>query len=150
MNDVMERWVDARDDDRYEVSNLGQVRNKKTGKILKQQPNRKEDGYLRVYVGGKKEYVHRLVAKSFYGGDDEDAINYDRYQVNHKDGDHYNNRLDNLEWCTPSENIQHAFINGLKYPMTLTVVRCKFCKHRGEFDICNGQDDSFYCAYGER
>ena len=145
-----ERWVDVYDDDRYEVSNFGRVRNKKKSNILVPQLNKREGGRYRVTYGSKRDYVHRIVARSFFGGDDYDATNYDNLQVNHIDGNPANNHLSNLEWCTPKENIRHAYINGLKYPMTITVVRCKFCKHRGEFDICTNKDDSFYCSYGER
>lgn len=84
----------------YEVSNLGRVRSKVTGLITKGYPNHK--GYLRayIYLDGmvKKEFVHRLVAITFL----PNPNNYP--QVNHKDEDKTNNRLDNLEWCTSDYN----------------------------------------------
>lgn len=46
--------------------------------------------------------VHRLVAKEFLGKPDG------RYDINHKDGNKKNNRIENLEWCTRQENIIHA------------------------------------------
>lgn len=46
--------------------------------------------------------VHRLVASHFVKGDTN-------LEVNHKDGDRTNNRSDNLEWVTRSENIQHSY-----------------------------------------
>lgn len=88
--------------------------------------------------------MHRIVAKTFYDADTT------RMDVNHIDGDKSNNSLGNLEWCTRKENIRHAFINGLKYPSVVKVVRCKFCKCRYEYDICQGKSDDFYCSYGER
>lgn len=140
---MIERWIDVKDNPAYEVSNLGNVRKKSTGQLLRTSLNRK-GGYERVAMNGTHKYVHRLVADSFYDGD------HSNMDVNHIDGDKHNNKLSNLEWCTRQENIKHAFINGLKYPGTVTVVRCKFCKHRYEFDICSGKDDSFFCSYGER
>ena len=57
----------------------------------------------------KKTYrVHRLVLMAF-----KPVENMDNLEVNHIDGDKKNNRLDNLEWCTSSENQQYAFSIGL-------------------------------------
>lgn len=139
---MKEYWVDLKEDPRYEVSNLGNVRNKKTGRILKPNLNR-PGGYQRVNIQGRHKYVHRLVADSFFDGD------HDKLDVNHIDGDKTNNALPNLEWCTRKENLRHAFINGLKYPTVLKVVRCAFCKHRYEYDICLDKPDEFFCAHGE-
>jgi hypothetical protein len=139
----MEKWMDIKDCPQYEVSNQGDVRNKKTGLILQPHLN-KEGGYRRVNIGGKHRYVHRLVAESFYDGDPK------KLDVNHIDGNKENNTLSNLEWVTRKENIKHAFINGLKYPSVVKVVRCKFCKHRHESAFCANRPDDFYCSDGER
>lgn len=55
---------------------------------------------------GKTFYIHRLVAAAFIENHE------DKEQVNHIDLDKLNNSVDNLEWCTPSENSQHAHDNG--------------------------------------
>lgn len=94
----------------YMVSNLGQVKNKH-GKILK--PFRtdlyKYNSHVLIIGGIKKNvFVHRLVAITFI----ENPLN--KPQVNHKDGNKNNNRVDNLEWVTQSENIQHLYDSGIK------------------------------------
>lgn len=64
-----------------------------------------KDGYFRVSLnnGNKKKmkYVHRLVCQTFL--DNPNNLP----QVNHKNGIKDDNRLENLEWCSRSENIQH-------------------------------------------
>lgn len=93
----------------YEVSDEGDVRNKKTSRIL--QPQYLTKGYLGVRLynngNGKTLKLHRLVALAFVDGYFEGA------QVNHKDGNKANNHYSNLEWCTNQENHLHKMANGL-------------------------------------
>lgn len=138
----MERWIAIEDHPDYEVSSLGRVRNKKTGRCLEPQMNR-EYGYLRVALNGQRYYVHRLVAAAFL---DCDITGLD---INHVDGNKLNNAIWNIEVCTRSRNVQHAFNTGLKFPAVTRVVRCKYCKCRYEYDWCEGKDDNFFCAYAE-
>jgi len=84
----------------YEVSSSGQVRNKKTLKILSQSLSSK--GYYQVNIGGKSRRVHRLVAIAFVSNPD------DLETVNHKDGNKLNNSSLNLEWLSRGDNIKHA------------------------------------------
>ena len=89
----------------YEITRDGQVINKNTNRTLKPQPNGK--GYLRVSIGGKLVFVHRLVAEKYI----PNPNNYE--QVNHIDGNKLNNNADNLEWVSNQKNREHAVKNGL-------------------------------------
>lgn len=91
----------------YEVSNLGRMR---SYKIIREQYSC--DGYPRVQLWSKaksvKRAIHRLVAIAFIPNPEG------KCQVNHIDGNRLNNRVENLEWCTPQENTNHAIAMGLK------------------------------------
>lgn len=111
-----EIWKDIEGYERYTVSNLGNVKNNKTGKILSTRVA--SNGYLRVNLRkGNVKYekptvmhVHRLVAKAFIDNPDNKTT------VNHIDGNKTNNRVDNLEWATSKENTAHAIQHGLMCP----------------------------------
>lgn len=88
----------------YKVSNYGEILNIKTKYKLK--PS-KINGYTRVHLTDRTEYIHILVAKTFIKNPGNKPC------VNHIDGNKQNNKVDNLEWCTPKENINHAWNLGL-------------------------------------
>jgi hypothetical protein len=104
----------------YEVSDEGRIKSlshiDKRGRlrfesILKDRLS--DRGYCScvLYNNGKSKpfKVHRLVANSFIEN------NFNKPDINHIDGDKKNNRIDNLEWVTKSENCKHAWKKGLNY-----------------------------------
>ncbi len=76
------------------------------------------------YVNGKQRhyYVHRLMAEAFI----PNPLN--KPQINHIDGNGLNNSIDNLEWVTASENIQHAHANGLMDRVNKFGKKCINCR----------------------
>ena len=110
----MARWQTILERPGYSVNDQGDVINNFTEKQLK--PTRYSNGYLFVTLcdetGHHKESIHRLVAKTFI--DNPGGYKY----VNHIDGDKTNNKVENLEWCTQSENMKHAYRTGLQKPIS--------------------------------
>lgn len=115
-----EIWKDIPNLPGYQASNLGQIRSVdrwmqrkidknpflKKGKILTPLDN--GNGYLGVNIKGTRYYIHRLVLSTFCPDHTQEQTD-----VNHKDGNKSNNCLDNLEWCTKTENNFHAYNTGL-------------------------------------
>jgi len=107
----MEVWKPIdRFENLYEVSSLGRVKSLKFNreKILK--PGVNSRGYLvvtlSIYKNPKSITVHRLVLEQFLPSIDKTL------EINHKNGNKLDNRLENLEWVTSKENSRHAWDNG--------------------------------------
>jgi hypothetical protein len=102
---MTEEWRKIQGYDKYEVSNLGQVR--RGGRVLKPFvfPDKKTS-YLRVSLskdGVQTVYqIHRLIALAFLPNPDNKPT------VNHRDHNGLNNSLENLEWATHSEQRLHS------------------------------------------
>lgn len=95
----------------YLVSNTGEIKGVKTGKIRKKNINHEGYYFVCVSLGSRKEKplikVHRAVAETFLENLDNLPV------INHKDGNKLNNSVDNLEFCTHQYNTQHAIDNDL-------------------------------------
>lgn len=104
-----EKFVLLPFDDKYAVSEKGNVINVRSGRTLH---TVMQNGYVRVQLsinGVRRNYpVHRLVARAFIPNPENKPY------VNHKDGNKQNNCVENLEWVTARENDNHARATGLK------------------------------------
>jgi len=116
---VEEIWKDIVGyEDHYQISNFGRVKSLKPGKyyggMLKGFTSTIEYLHLKLTLDGiSKDYlIHRLVASAFI----PNPNNYP--EVNHKDCNKLNNRVENLEWVTPKQNSQYAYDSGKKVPIS--------------------------------
>ena len=125
----MEIWRKVFGLEDYLVSNLGRVKSLKYGreKILKLLIS--TTGYPIIYIWEKPynrkkkvHKVHRLVLSSFTDSSEH------KEEVNHKNGIKTDNRLENLEWCTRSENMLHAYKIGLRVPNVGPALRARGIK----------------------
>lgn len=109
----MEVWKTINGFEGYSVSDAGRVRNDKNGHVLCPAVRSSTCDYLNVLLPkGNGKYIHKsvhsLVAEMFLPKNGNGLV------VNHIDGNKHNNRADNLEWVSRSENDKHAFNLGLR------------------------------------
>lgn len=151
-------------DDIYQISSFGRIRSK-CGKADGQYVIRKNrisgKGYpsITLHHQGERKYffIHRLVAEAFIPNPKELP------QINHKDGNKRNNCVENLEWCTNSENMNHCYENRLtkrarpvlqfdkdgtfikRWDSSAEISRFYNVKNNGYIsDVCNGKRKTAY------
>jgi hypothetical protein len=109
----METWKEIPGLERYAASNYGNIKpihgDSRKATLTKQLSSR---GYLRIRLKSKDKWgmhqVHRLIAKAFIPNPEN------KPEVNHINGIRSDNQVENLEWCTRSENQIHAVTKGLQ------------------------------------
>jgi len=142
----------------YKINSSGQIRSICSGQLRKDVQSGR--GYRAIELSDcfhnkKRFYVHRLVAVTFIGNPPKKD-----YVVNHKNLNKWDNRVENLEWTTIKENMQHAYINGrtdFRRPMrsdNKTGVKGVF-HHSGGYQVAlNGKYVGWYktleCAINAR
>lgn len=136
MENLIEEWKLIPNTKGYYISNFGRLKIEKSNKypqgIIKEEKDFciDKDGYYRATYKdiNNKFYsmpVHRLVAKLFIENSD-----LKRFQVNHIDSNKLNNRVDNLEWVTPKENVYHSYRYGNRKKCLLVPRQSKLTEYQ--------------------
>ena len=137
MNRELWRWV-AGYEGLYIVSNMGNVmgvpKPTQSGHLLKQKERSGSRGYMSVCLckDNKKKYfsVHRLVATAFIPNPKN------KPEVNHKNGNRADNRVENLEWVTSSENEKHSYGTLGKRPTNCKLTDAQVVSIRNDDRSC--------------
>lgn len=118
---------------RYKASSDGRILKVKDNTLIL--PSYTPDGYLSIKLvndNGKRITIrlNRLIAFVFHNPNNNDFSFFKNLEANHIDGNKENNKADNLEWLTPSENQRHAYKTNLRQPIMNN--KCKFTTHTEE------------------
>ena len=109
MSEADKLWITIKCNNNYEINKIGQVRNKKTKRILK--PSISNKGYYLITLSNNSNShtytVHKLVMEHF------NRCAFDNEVIDHIDGNKLNNNIDNLEYVTQKENVIRAWKNNL-------------------------------------
>ncbi len=108
-SDKME-WKTVVECNKYEVNYFGDIRHKVRKQILKGRPNKNGYLYVQFVINGKRKNfaIHRIVANAFIPNPNH------KPEVNHKDSNKSNNKIENLEWVNSSENKKHSYNYGFR------------------------------------
>jgi len=113
--------------DNYFASRKGEIYSDKNGELFKLKPYLINTGYAIVSIrndeGQITKTVHRIIAETFIPNPNN------KKQVNHINCDKEDNRVENLEWVTCSENHKHAFNNGIKTQAGINNSRCRLTEN---------------------
>ena len=106
---MRDRWITSSRNSNYEVNEDGYVRNVRTKRVLTNSPNNK--GYMTVSLGKRMpgQFVHQLVAEAFVPGYENGL------DVDHINGKKWDNRAENLQYISRSNNVKRAFEMGLAH-----------------------------------